>query len=233
MNIHTRRLALLCILAAAFAAALASSPAAHAQKPGKGHELRLGVSGFPIGPLLCGGNGLMKYDAFDVMPVFGGSSVDRYNDYYGDLKSAGTWMLQYSYNFNDRNAVGMNLGCDLLFGSLHDGYTGERKGGSKAYGILFYPEYRRTWNPMNRLKAYCAISIGIGLGSYHDMDGYPERRYVRSTGTWEYSDRWSYVPLFEFTPLGLTYGGDNLFGFAQLSVGTVAFGGRIGIGYKF
>lgn len=190
----------------------------HAQKSGKGHELRFGIAGWPVGAALSSGIGYRDY--YCVEPP-GFSSRDRYHDYAGDLKSYGTLSLQYSYNFNDKRAIGMDMGFDPMFRTLYDGISGQKKGHANAWGVSFTPVFRRTWNPDNRLKFYLAVSLGLGIGIYHGSDYsayYPE---------------WSLVPIFQFTPVGMTYGGDRFFGFAELSQGTLNFGGRIGVGYKF
>lgn len=189
----------------------------HAQKAGKGHELRFGIAGWPVGAALSSGIGLIDYEA--VPP--GCSSRDRYHDYEGDLKSFGTLSLQYSYNFNSKRAVAFDMGFDPMFRNVYDCRTGLRTGHANAWGISFTPVYRRTWNPDNKLKFYLAVSMGLGLGLYHGTEysgEYPE---------------WTMVPIIQFTPVGVTYGGDRLFGFAELCEGTLNTGGRIGIGYKF
>ena len=94
------------------------------------------------------------------------------------------------------------------------------KGWQKSYGIAFYPEYRRIWNPYSKVKVYLSVSAGLGVGFYNNC----KREYNPGD--------WSVVPILQFTPVGISFGG-KVFGFAEIMEGTYIFGGRAGIGCKF
>ncbi len=188
-----------------------------AQTPGKGHELRLGYGGVPAGLALADG----LYHGFDVEPVLWfRNKSDRFQDYRGRSLSFGTITLQYFWNFSEKRAIGVNLGWDQVFGKVYDGLTDEVKGWQKSYGIAVYPEFRRTWNPYSKVKVYLAVSAGMGVGCYNNCG----RDYEPG--------KWSYVPLVQLTPVGISFGG-KIFGFAELTEGTYLIGIRGGIGYKF
>ena len=197
------------------AALLFCGLASFAQTPGRGHELRFGYGGLPIGLALADGFGTHH----DVDPWYW-NSRDRFRDYRGTGYSIGVFTVQYNWNFNGKRAIGLNVGLDPVFGYVYDGLTDERKGLQKSFGIAIYPEYRRTWNPDGKVKVYLALSAGLGIGCYYNC----KRDYDPG--------RWSYVPILQFTPVGLHFGG-KVFGFAEITTGTYIYGGRAGIGYKF
>ena len=185
-----------------------------AQTPGKGHELRLGYGGAPLGLAFAGG---LYYREYDPGYYY---SLDRFRDYRGKGISIGVLTLQYSWNFNAKRSLGLNVGWDQVFGKLYDGMTDEVKGWQKSYGIAFYPEYRRIWNPYSKVKVYLSVSAGLGVGFYNNC----KREYNPGD--------WSVVPILQFTPVGISFGG-KVFGFAEIMEGTYIFGGRAGIGCKF
>ena len=190
--------------------------AASAQSSGKGHELRLGYGGAPVGLGLADG----FFYQHEVDPWIY-HSRDRFRDYRGNARSYGTLTLEYWWNFGPKRAIGLNVGFDKLFGDVYDGLTDTVKGRQQSYGIAIYPEYRRIWNPGSKVKVYLAASAGFGVGCYNNC----KKEYRPG--------EWSYVPILQFNPVGLSFGGRNVFGFAQLEIGTYLFGGRAGIGYKF
>ncbi len=185
-----------------------------AQTPGKGHELRLGYGGAPLGLAFAGG---LYYREYDPGYYY---SLDRFRDYRGKGISVGVLTLQYSWNFNAKRSLGLNVGWDQVFGKLYDGMTDEVEGWQKSYGIAFYPEYRRIWNPYSKVKVYLSVSAGLGVGFYNNC----KREYNPGD--------WSVVPILQFTPVGISFGG-KVFGFAEIMEGTYIFGGRAGIGCKF
>ena len=188
-----------------------------AQTSGKGHELRLGYGGAPVGLSLADG---FIHGCYEPVPWYE-NSKDRFRDYRGNARSYGTLTLEYWWNFGPKRAIGLNVGFDKLFGDVYDGLTDTVKGRQQSYGIAIYPEYRRIWNPDCKVKVYLAASAGLGIGCYNNCkSGYNP-------------GEWSYVPILQFNPVGLSFGGRNVFGFAQLEIGTYLIGGRAGIGYKF
>ena len=191
--------------------------AASAQSSGKGHELRLGYGGAPVGLGLADGI-MIGHDEIDPVSAL---SKDRFRDYRGTARSYGTLTLEYWWNFGPKRAIGLNVGFDKLFGVVYDGLTDNVKGRQQSYGIAIYPEYRRIWNPDCKVKVYIAASTGLGVGCYYNC----KKEYRPG--------EWSYVPILQFTPVGLSFGGRTVFGFAQLEMGTYLYGGRAGIGYKF
>lgn len=186
-----------------------------AQTPGKGHELRLGYGGMPAGLALA--DGLFHHNEYDPLYYY---SKDRFRDYRGKSISIGVLTLQYNWNFNAKRSLGLNVGWDQVFGKVYDGMTDEVKGWQKSYGITFYPEYRRIWNPYSKVKVYLSVSAGLGAGFFNNC----KREYNPGD--------WSVVPILQFTPVGISFGG-KIFGFAEITEGTYIFGGRAGIGYKF
>ena len=96
-----------------------------AQTPGKGHELRLGYGGAPLGLAFAGG---LYYREYDPGYYY---SLDRFRDYRGKGISIGVLTLQYNWNFNEKRSLGLNVGWDQVFGKLYDGMTDEVEGWQK------------------------------------------------------------------------------------------------------
>jgi len=174
----------------------------------------------------------MVDQCYDVCPDNGLSNYDRYSDYKGSLTSLGTLTLQYSYNLNRHDAFGINAGYDILIARRYDGYTGAAKGLENVYGLVVYPEYRRTHNPDRKVKVYTSVCLGVGLGFYHNTHSSSGRYYNSTTGLYEDSEIWSMVPILQLAPVGISFG-RRVFGFGELTFGTLNIGGRAGIGYKF
>ncbi len=224
---NLRRVAVVLAMAAAL---MFTGSEASAQIPGKGHEIRIGIAGMPMGASLA--RGFFLYDDYNVLRPFESTS-DRYRDYRRRGISFGTLTGEYLWNINARNAFGVNIGFDILFGRLFDGYSDEPKGWQEAWGVALWPEYRHTWNPYSRVKAYFSVSAGIGGAVYHNMNTTFSRFYDSKTGEYQDENPWSMVPVLQFTPVGLSFGGDRVFGFAELGIGTMILGGRAGVGFKF
>lgn len=191
------------------------------------HEFRIGLGGFPVGAVLAGGHTTWAEGVF--IPQ-GFSPNDRYRDYRESGISYGTLLLQYDYNFRKWFAISTNVGLDLLHGPLYDGYTHERKGWQRAWGVDFYPEFRFTYFTRPAVRIYS--SIGIGAGLYHNFNTGFNRWYDSKTDSYSFDDPWSAIPIFQLMPFGITFG-RRFFGFAELQMGTLVLGGRAGVGYRF
>ena len=193
------------------------------------HEFRIGLGGYPVGAnLACGIFPIRRPDVSSYNPL--GIRNDRYHDYRKGGISCGTLQLQYAYHFRRWFSIGANLGLDLLYGALYDGYTHERKGWQQAWGLSFYPEFRFTYLTKPVVRLYSGI--GLGAGFYHNFNTEFSRMYNPETDTYQAEDPWSSVPILQFTPIGVSFG-RKLFGFVDLQWGTLLVGGRAGIGYRF
>jgi len=177
------------------------------------YEVRAGIAGVPLGVFLADPSSF--FSKYDMDPRFY-YSHDRYADTRSDLFSFGTLTLDAFLQLTPRSAVGLGMGLDLLFGSVRDGYTGEPKGRQHAFGISLWPEYRLTWNPESVVRAY--VSVALGAGCYHG---------VESLG------KWSYIPVIQFVPLGLSVGRGPVSWFLEMDFGTLTMGGRTGAAWRF
>jgi len=68
-----------------------------------------------------------------------------------------------------------------------------------------------------KFNLYSSLHAGLGLTNVGHITGTPNAELV---------------PAFQIVPIGVTVGG-SVFGFAEVGVGTVYFGGHAGVGYRF
>lgn len=76
--------------------------------------------------------------------------------------------------------------------------------------FTFTLQWRHLWNPDNALKVYSGLGAGLVFSKYENV-----------------------LPLPSLTPVAFRYGGRHLYGFAELTLGTMATFIHGGLGWRF
>jgi hypothetical protein len=92
--------------------------------------------------------------------------------------------------------------------NLKDGTPGGWKDSSPVFSLTF--QWRHIWNPDNAFKVYSGLGAGIVFSKYEQP-----------------------LPAPSLTPAAFRYGGKHFYGFAEITVGTLATFIHGGLGWQF
>lgn len=150
--------------------------------------------------------------SFDVVP-YRRDMNSIYKDYHGDILSTGSFSGEFNWNCSRIvNMSGIFAMCPMWSAS-YDGVTGARAGTDFGMAIIMMPNFRLMYCNTPSVRAYSSLGMGFGL-----YPGFRESPAAHAE--------------IEFAPFGIEIG-RKWFGFAELGVGTIYQGIRLGAGYQF
>ena len=134
------------------------------------------------------------------------------------VHSLGLLSATLDVNLRSWLSVGVDIG-----GTAFWAQSMEHSGRSVNAGMVYLlPSVRFTYVRTDYFKMYSRVGFGLGLyGGFNS-----ERTAYAGVGSLDLS------PEFQVIPAGFKFGRD-LYGFGELSLGTLNLGGRLGIGYCF
>ena len=181
------------------------------------YEFNIGWGGFPV----LDATNFSNYNFLSAPEVdfFGpGTISDIYSPYTGPTYSTGVLSAEFNIQFKKWFALGLQANFDGLWATAFSSETGERMGNCGGIVFSFLPYARFTYLNRPVVKLYSAVGLGVGVGyRKYDFSGF---------------DSTIVYPSFQMTPIGIMVG-KRLYGLFELGIGTVYFGCRAGIGYRF
>ena len=182
------------------------------------YEVNIGWAGYPGSSALSDCFSDLFYDRYVNSTSPSGSMGDIYADYAGPLYSTGNIAAEFNIQFKKWFALGLQANFDGLWATAFSSETGERMGNCGGIVFSFLPYARFTYLNRPVVKLYSAVGLGVGVGyRKYDFSGF---------------DSTIVYPSFQMTPIGIMVG-KRLYGLFELGIGTVYFGCRAGIGYRF
>lgn len=197
-----------CLGAALFAVTV--STAALAQEGFDRHEVNLSVGGSPWSFAIEPDFYFPGYDSWST-----GKLSDVYEEQFDGLSYMPTITAEYGYRPLRWLQVGLQLDFSGATATRFQPSSGKELGEKKVTEAQLIPFVKlfAVNNPHFKLYGGSGVGVKAGVGS---EDGY-----------------FKAAPSFEIVPLGLQWGGELVFAFAELGFGTVVCGGRVGLGVRF
>jgi len=210
---------LLCILVAGLSAAVSLKAQ---DDEGLKMTVRLGIGTPGAGPdYFTEGTGSYTYGLSGI-----------YGDYYGPATTSGTITADVSFMLGRHFALGIDLGFGHYGNTLYNGITDEVVKKRNGYALYAVPTIKVYYLDKNMVSLYSAA--GLGVAKYAGFDNlintYTTTDYKGRT--WSHTEDRTFKFEAQFTPFGIQVG-KRLFGFGEVCLGTMLFGVRGGIGYKF
>jgi len=150
-----------------------------------------------------------------------------YNDWHSNNKSSGTFFATVDLNFAKWFTLAISVGFNSMWHENFKAITNESLGTSRGTAIYLIPEARIFY--MNRPLVRLYGSIGLGVEKYF---GYDQLQYSYTTSDRTVSVNNSFKLSSQFVPFGIEVG-KKFFGFVEAGFGTLYYGARGGVGYKF
>lgn len=176
-------------------------------------EVRVGYSGAPVMDVLNFGTlyhhhdhdwGQSWSDVFDLDYLYAPQS--------GGTAMTGNIMGEFSWHAKKWFTLAGALYVNGLVGTEVDPSTSEIISRDRGVSIALLPVARFYWRNYEKCRLYSAVGLGVNFATY---DG-----------------QTSFLPTFQFSPIGIT-AGRKVFFFAEYTFGFTNLGGQFGIGYRF
>lgn len=172
------------------------------------YEVKLGYSGIPVVDILAYRN--KRFGAIYNSPQLS----DLYKDYYGASRLTGNFSLEFDINCKKWFSMSFMASVDFCTKAIYDGYSNEKSGALTWANVCVVPMARFTYLNRKYVRLYSAAGLGVqflGIGKISE-------HHV--------------LPCFQTTPIGVNFG-NRVYGLAELGLGMVYCGAKIGIGYRF
>lgn len=155
-----------------------------------------------------------------------------YGDYFGPATTSGTITADVSFSLSRHFALGIDLGFGHYSNTLYNGISDETVKKRHGYALYALPTVKIFYLEKPMVSLYSAA--GLGIAKYAGFDNlintYTTTDYKGRT--WSRTDNRTLKFEAQFTPFGIEVG-KRFFGFGEVCLGTMLFGVRGGIGYRF
>jgi hypothetical protein len=186
-------------------------------KTGINYEIRAGIGGFPLSAMSYYEDG--SFDVYDDNFCSSPWSLNSiYDSNHGRVYSTGTITAEFAMVFSKRFTLSFNLGINHFWTRSYTNLSQKHYRYSRSNAFYILPEARLSYLNHPRLKLY--YSFGLGFGFYNNFKEMKKE------------DNAPVSIELQTVPIGIAIGGKT-YGFAELGLGTMFFGGRVGIGYRF
>ena len=137
-----------------------------------------------------------------------------------------------SFRVNRWFSVGADLGFGYYGNTLYSGINGQPKKERKGYALYALPTARFIYLDKRSIRLYSAL--GVGVGKYLGFDNLVNSYSITYEGgrTYTYTDDRTLKVEAQMSLFGVEFG-KTVFGFGEVTAGTMVTGVRGGIGYKF
>lgn len=174
-------------------------------------EVRVGYAGAPVMDAL-------NFGTMDYLTDWGPSWSDVFDlDYLyapqsGGIAMTGNFMAEFSWHAKKWFTLAGALYVNGIVGNYYDPSTVEIVSRDRGVSIALIPVARFFWRNYAKCRLYSAVGLGVNYATY---EGHT-----------------SFLPTFQFSPIGIT-AGRKVFFFAEYTFGFTNLGGQFGIGYRF
>ncbi len=125
--------------------------------------------------------------------------------------------VEYSYRIKDWLHVGSNQGLLRVTADVYDPLKASIIGQKKYTQISVLPHVRFTYLPKEHFKVYSTISLGCNY-TFGENLGQKVSKFNIA---------------YELVPIGLSFGGEQIYGTSELVIGSTVLGLRLGLGFRF
>lgn len=199
-----------CIGAAILAVALGS--AALAQETFDRHEVNVSIGGSPWSFAIEPETYFPGYETWSTVKL-----SDVYEDQFVDMSYMPVITAEYGYRLRRWLQVGLQVDWCAGYATRYKPSSGASLGERRVSEVQLLPFVKLFAVNNPHFKLYGGGGAGLRTGFGSDCgDGY-----------------FKAAPSFEIVPLGLQWGGELIFAFAEIGLGTVICGGRVGMGVRF
>ena len=152
------------------------------------------------------------------------SKADNYNDLYDlyephyDLSSGPVMALDYHFKLNKVVYLGAEFDWSNVQGRSYYNIGGQQGQKFRTNVFTFMPQVKLRIPGPAHFRLYGKAGAGIRFVAT-DLQELKKASPVRFA--------------WDITPLGFEWGGNTVYGMAELCVGNVLTGGRLGIGFRF
>ena len=189
----------------------------------KNHQVSLSWGWNPLLENIATDDSIFGPSCYDTS--FREEGLSQYMNMYKDkLLTTHSISVGYAYNPKRMLAFGALFSYQGFSQKRRDIFTDKVVERSTINQIQFTPFVRGIWLNRPKVQLYSQFGFGFSIECERDKE-------VDHSGYGGYSDSRT-IANVQFTPIGVSFGGDNIFGFAELGVGTL-YTVRAGIGYKF
>jgi len=189
-------------------------PAAMLRAQGR-HEINVYSGGYEAEFSKSGNtSGIGLFDSLTLEESREGDLYDLYEPHYA-FRSGPVLSINYHYILNNVVRVGAQMGYGTLEGKYwyRLGNLPERSVKQNMLSIL--PQAKFCIPGMRHFRLYGKVALGLRFNFG------PERISAPVTFAWD------------VVPIGAEWGGQRIYGTAELCYGSIVRGGRIGIGFRF
>ena len=146
-----------------------------------------------------------------------GNSSSRYGYQGNQVHTLGLWTGEVAFKLRKWFTVGVQLAGTTFWSDTVNG-----AGRVNATAVYLLPNVRFTYVRSEVFKMYSGVGLGLGV-----MSGFnAEQSYFAGIGGADIE------PAFQAVPVGIQFGRD-IYGIAEVNLGTMNVGLRAGIGYRF
>ena len=174
-------------------------------------EVRAGFGGLPLIDML-------RFGVDDIVDEVRGPSYPRYSlDYIYQPQEGATYMVglftaEFSWHVKKWFSLAGQLTFNGFYGSVVDPSSGDKIARENGLSFSFIPYARFYWANFAKCRLYSAVGVGVNLYGHQGVS--------------------QALPAVQLIPIGIT-AGKRVFFFAEYAMGSVYYGGQLGVGYRF
>lgn len=181
------------------------------------YEVRLGWGGYPVTNASDFSGGRNRY--VDMMPPPDDPRTLQqiYADHYGNAYMTGVFAAEFDMNFRKWFSLTLGVGLNGMYRDVYD-VDNRKIGQYSGVYMSILPEVRFSYINRTYFRMYSGVGLGLSLKMVNDN---AINKLETTPGV-----------AFQLTPVGVTVG-RNVYGFAELGIGTQFMGMMVGIGFRF